>query len=841
MGIGTSHRDHALRRGPYRPRRRKGDGVAIGRGLAFLPPVMIAALVGLLALPVVFAGFEFVSLTADLPSPQDLAKAPLALSTDVYDRSGTQLLYTFAEERREPVKIDDVPQTLIDATVAAENKTFFTDPGVDILGIARAAIADLTGHSSGQGGASTITQQLVKQRIVGNEVTLKRKLREAILAIEVTRTYSKRQILELYFNQIYYGDQAYGVRAAAETYFGKTDLSKLTLAESALMAGLPQSPSILDPSKVENLDRAKARRSYVLEQMEEMGTITADQRQQAESEPISIKGPQIATIKAPHFVFQVRDQLAQILGGDESAVSRGGFKVTTTLDMAKQAAAESQVTKWVTDLHSRNVWNAALVSIDPTTGEILAYVGSVDYYDTTDPKVQGQFDVAGIGVRQPGSSFKLFNYLTALKKGATAATVVVDARTDFTGRATGVLSPQTCGYCPENADLQYHGPVTMRQAIRESRNVPAVKFLQEYSGIEDTIQTAHDLGITTPIDPNTVGLSLTLGAKEVKLVDMTSAFGTVANMGVRIAPTYILKVEDSHGKVIWEHKDYEQKRVLDPGIAYIMTDILKDMTDPAKDFIFGSWTNIGRPAALKTGTTDNLKDVYSVGYVPQLVTGVWMGNSNGDLMSQRDFFSAMGPGQLWRDYMKQVLADTPVKDWTKPDDVVTVNVVTAPGAFGGYGSGMLPSKLSPFATPELFLKGTEPHDVDNWYVAGCPKPDGSTSVGMHIREVGPPVWKAYTDRWIAEAQKGGHTYGRYHWDLVTSETCPSPSPTPKPSVTPTPRSSGPATPTPSGQTPSPTPTETPVPTIQISLPPGVTWPPGLTPSPRPTPTPSASP
>jgi membrane peptidoglycan carboxypeptidase len=799
-----------------------------------LPPTMVAVLLGLAAVPVVAAGIAFASLTSDLPSPQDLAKAPLALSTDVYDRSGSQLLYTFAEERREPVKIDDVPQTLIDATVAAENKTFWTDPGVDLLGIARAAIADLLGNTTGAGGASTITQQLVKQRIVGNEVSIKRKLREAILAIEVTRTYSKREILELYFNQIYYGDQAYGVRAAAETYFGKTDLSKLTLAESALLAGLPQSPSILDPSKTENLDRAKERRGYVLGQMAEMGTITEDQRAQADAERIVVKGPQVATITAPHFVFQVRDQLAQILGGDESAVSRGGFKVTTTLDMAKQTAAEKQVKQWVTDLHDRNVWNAALVSIDPKTGEILAYVGSVDYQNRDDPKVQGQYDAAGIALRQPGSAFKLFNYLTALKKGATAATVVVDARTDFTGRATGVLSPQTCGYCPENADLQYHGPVTMRQAIRESRNVPAVKFLQQYSGIEDTIQTAHDLGITTPIDPNTIGLSLTLGAKEVKLVDMTSAFGVVANMGVRVAPTYILKVEDPHGKVIWEHKDYEQKRVLDPGIAYIMTDILKDVTNPAKDFIFGSWTNIGRPAALKTGTTDNLKDVYSVGYVPQLVTGVWMGNSNGDLMSQRDFFSAMGPGQLWRDYMKEVLAGVEVKDWTKPDDVISVNVVTAPGAFGGYGSGMLPSKLSPFATSELFLKGTEPHSVDNWYVAGCPKPDGSTSVGMHIREVGPPVWQPYTQRWIAEAAKGGHTYGRYHWDIVTSEACPTPSVTPTPSPSTTPRPS----PTPVGQTPSPTPfgqtpTPTPVPTIQISLPPGVTWPPGLTPSPRP--------
>src|SRR5438067_389323 len=554
----TTH-DHALRRGAYRSKRRRGGGAFSGWRLA-LPSGLFAIIIATGALLLIGAGAALAFFAGDLPSPQDLAKDPLAQSTKVYDRTGTQLLYQFSEENREVVSYEEIPQVLIDATVSAEDKSFWTNPGVDILGTIRAVVSDVTGRSTGQGGASTITQQLVKQRIVGNEVSLKRKIREAILAVEVTNTYSKQQILELYFNQIYYGNQAYGVKAAAQTYFGKSDLSKLTLAEAALLAGLPQSPSILDPTQAENADRAQERRLYVLNQM---------------------------------------------------------------------------------------------------------------------------VDAAGIGLRQPGSSFKMFNYVTALKNGATAATVVVDARTDFGGKADPTkMSPIACGYCPENADLQYHGPVTMRQAIRESRNVPAVKFLAQYSGIEATIQTAHDLGITTDIDPSKVGLSLTLGAREVKLMDMTSAYGVLANMGVRVTPTYILKVEDSHGKVIWEHKDFEQKRALDAGIAWIMTDILKDTTNPAKDFIFGSWTNIGRVAALKTGTTDNLKDVYSVGYVPTMVTGVWMGNSNGDPMSHNDFSSAMGPGQLWRDYMKEALADTPATDWPRPANVVSGTVVSAPGAFG---------------------------------------------------------------------------------------------------------------------------------------------------------------
>src|SRR5437016_2728426 len=459
----TTH-DHALRRGTYRSKRRRGGGAFSGWRLA-LPSGLFAIIIATGALMVLGAGAALAFFAGDLPSPQDLAKDPLAQSTKVYDRTGTELLYQFSEENREVVSYQDIPQVLIDATVSAEDKTFWTNPGVDIVGTIRAVISDVTGRSTGQGGASTITQQLVKQRIVGNEVSIKRKIREAILAVE--------------------------------------------------------------------------------------GAITQAESDAASAEEIKVAGPPVATIKAPHFVFQVRNQLAQILGGDEAAVSRGGYRVTTTLDMKTQEIGERQVREWVDLLHNRNVWNAALVSIDPRTGEVLTYVGSVDYNNRDDPRVQGQFDVAGIGLRQPGSSFKMFNYVTALKKGATAATVVVDARTDFGGKADPTrMSPAACAYCPENADLQYHGPVTMRQAIRESRNVPAVKFLAEYSGIEDTIQTAHDLGITTDIDPTTIGLSLTLGAKEVHLVDMASAYGVLANMGLRVTPTYILKVADSRGNLV---------------------------------------------------------------------------------------------------------------------------------------------------------------------------------------------------------------------------------------------------------------------------------------------------
>ncbi|HET8570169.1 MAG TPA: transglycosylase domain-containing protein [Candidatus Limnocylindria bacterium] len=814
-------RDHALKRGPYRGKR---NGKGGGAKLRVVPPALLLALgILIVGLPLAAVASAYAFFAADLPSPQEIARDPLAQSTKVYDRDAKELLYQFEVERREIVTLDQVPQVLIDATIAAEDKSFWDNPGIDVVGLTRAVWGEITRQPLG--GGSTITQQLVKQRIVGGEVSYKRKIREAILAVQVTRMYSKREILELYFNQIFYGNQAYGVKAAAEAYFRKSDLSRLTLAEAALLAGLPQAPSVLDPTKERNLDAAKERREYVLDQMVDTGAITGAERDRANAEPIVTHGPPVATIKAPHFVFQVRNQLARILGGDESAVTRGGFKVTTSLDWRLQQIAERDVRENVEALHRSNVWNAALVSMDTRSGEILAYVGSVDYQNREDARVQGQFDVAGIGIRQPGSAFKMFTYLTALKKGATAATVVVDARTDFDGKADpSRLSPQSCGYCPENADLQYHGPVTMRQAIRESRNVPAVKFLQQYAGIAETVQTARDLGITTPIDPAQTGLSLTLGSKEVKLVDMVSSYGVVANLGVRAAPTYILKVEDPRGRVVWEHKDYEQKRVVDEATAYVMVDILKDTTQPSRSFVFGNFTNIGRPAMLKTGTTDNLKDVYAVGATPTLVTGVWMGNSNGEVMSSRDFSSAIGPGQLWQRYMSEIFEGFPALDWKRPANVVNANVVVAPGPFGGYGSGLLPSTLSPFQSSEIFVRGTEPRKQDDWWARGCVRSDGTQGVGIKLLEGGPEVWKRYREQWSKDANAGRHSYNRYTWNVVLDEPCPSPSPSPSPTPSP---SGPPASPTrtpPSGQrTPEPT----------FTLPP---WPSGVPRPPTPSPT-----
>src|ERR671937_2220754 len=378
---------------------------------------------------VILARFAFVGFAAaatfgyfasDLPSASDLATVPVPLTTHIYDRSGEHLLYTLSDERRDLISIDAVPKRMQDATIAIEDKTFWTNPGVDVGGIIRAIQVNSASGRIRQGG-STITQQLIKTRLLGDDPTIARKIKEALLALEATRTFTKSQILEMYFNQIYYGNQAYGLKAAAATYFGVTDLNELTLGQMALLAGLPQAPSDYDP--IQNLDGAKARRAQVLDAMVDNGYATQAEADAAKNEQIVVKAA-TTSLYAPHFTFRVREQLLQVLG--EKAAYRGGYNVYTSLDWNMQQLAEKEVRDHVDALKASNVNNAALVTMDPTTGEVLAYVGSYDYYKHT-PQVQGDYDHAGIAFRQPGSTFKLFTYLTGmLKANMTAATPLWD-------------------------------------------------------------------------------------------------------------------------------------------------------------------------------------------------------------------------------------------------------------------------------------------------------------------------------------------------------------------------------------------------------------------------------
>jgi len=658
---GRAYRNYRF---PHRKGGRLSRRYAPASKLGTLAGVLTAALItfGIFAgsAAAAFLGY----FASDLPAAHDLSTVAVPLSTYIYDRAGEHLLYTLEDERRELITLAQVPPLMQDATVAIEDHSFWTNPGIDVGGIVRALQVNLAKGGIAQGG-STITQQLIKTRLLGDEPTLTRKIKEAMLAIEATRTFSKKQILEMYFNQIFYGNQAYGLKAAAKTYFGVADLAQLTLGQIALLAGLPQAPSEYDP--IQNAPAASARRVQVLDAMLDQGYITEAQAIAAKNEPIKVT-PASTSLYAPHFTFRVREQIINVLG--EKAAYRGGYRIFTSLDWNMQQLAEKEVRDHVNNLKGSNVNNAALITMDPTTGEVLAYVGSKDYYDRS-PQVQGDYDVAGIAMRQPGSTFKMFTYLAGmLKANMTASTVLNDI--EFS-------SPGGDGkeYKPKDATKEQHGPTTLRQSLRESLNLPALNVAR-IVGVDGIIDTVHQLGINRDFDRSQLGLSFGIGAAEMRLIDMASAYQVIANKGLRIEPTMILKIVDRDGKVVKDYSKPETKRVVDERYAWIMTDILKDNTDPVNgSFVFGPFTNIGRPAALKTGTTDNLQDVLAIGYTPQRLTAVWMGNSNNEEM--RGISSALGPGILWRDYMKTVVGGLPPDPFPRPagivDKVVCVNPV----------------------------------------------------------------------------------------------------------------------------------------------------------------------
>jgi 1A family penicillin-binding protein len=728
----------------------------------------------------IFAGSAaaafFGYFAADLPAAHDLATVQVPLSTYIYDRTGEHLLYTLEEERRDLVQLSEVPLLMQQATIAIEDHSFWTNPGIDVGGIFRAVQVNLAHGGVAQGG-STITQQLIKTRLLGDEPTITRKIKEAMLALEATRTFSKQQILEMYLSQIFYGNQSYGLKAAAKTYFGVADLNQLTLGQMALLAGLPQAPSEYDP--VQNPAAAGARRALVLEAMADQGYITEAQAEKAKVEPITVT-PAKTSLYAPHFTFRAREQLITMLG--EKAAYRGGYRVYTTLDFNMQQLAEKEVKDHVDGLKYANVNNAALITMDPTTGEILAYVGSKDYYDHS-AKVQGDYDAAGIALRQPGSTFKMFTYLTGmLKGGMTASTVLNDIEFDM---------PDGSGksYHPKDATKEQHGPTTIRQALRESLNLPALNVVRMV-GVDAIIDTVHQLGINREFDRSRLGLSFGIGAAEMRLVDMASAYQVIANYGRRIEPTFIMKIVDRDGKIVKDFTKPEPKQVLDERYAWVMTNILKDNTDPVHgSFVFGPFTSIGRPAALKTGTTDNLQDVLAIGYTPTRLTAIWMGNSDNSEMS--GISSALGPGILWRDYMKTVVGGLPPDDFKRPAGIVDKVVCVNPALTGGNGSGKLPGPWCPsnFRWTEQYVQGTEPtsDDRDVYLSSGCYK------IAIPFADWAPDIAK-----WASAANAGAYNYGRFNWNICGYGAA-RPSGSPGPSGSPSP-----ASPTPPAPPPKPT-------------------------------------
>ncbi|MDD3487615.1 MAG: transglycosylase domain-containing protein [Candidatus Moranbacteria bacterium] len=593
-----------------------------------------------------FAIGVFAYYAKDLPSPTKLNERQVAESTKIYDRTGEHILYEIhGEEKRTAISIDQMSQIVRAATISAEDQDFYNHHGIQFKAVIRAAIYDVLGRARSQGG-STITQQLIKNTVLTNEKTFTRKVKEVILAVELEQKFSKDEILEMYLNQIPYGSNAYGIQAASQTFFGK-DAKDLNLAESALLASLPKAPTYYSPYG-SHQDELKYRQEYIIDQMEGMGYVTEKEAKEAKAvDVIAEIRPFQDSISAPHFVMYVKEQLVDKYG--ETEVEESGMKVYTTLDWDKQQAAEEAVKKGAeTNAAKYKATNAALVAMDPNTGQILAMVGSKDYFDKS---IDGNVNVA-IRSRQPGSSFKPYVYATAFKKGYTPNTVLFDVKTNF--------GTKDQPYEPMDYDNKFRGPVKMQDALAESLNIPAVKTLY-LAGVKNAIETARSMGITTINDPSRVGLSLVLGGGEVTLLDHTNAFGTFATGGTHHDKTAILKITDSQGNVLDEYQNSAGEKVLDTNVCAEIDNILS--TNSLRAPVFGTNTPLrfdDRPVAAKTGTTNEWRDAWTMGYTPGLVVGVWAGNNDNAPMAQgSDGVYVAAP--IWREFMDHALANTAIE------------------------------------------------------------------------------------------------------------------------------------------------------------------------------------
>jgi len=622
----------------------------------------------------------------NLPSPDRVVRRE-GFSTKIMDRNGELLYDIFADQKRTPVELDQIPDYLKQATISIEDKNFYEHQGFDPFGMLR-GLSRIFTRGYAQGG-STLTQQLVKNVLLSPERTIFRKVKEFIMAIQIERKYSKDEILKMYLNEVPYGGTAWGVGAASETYFGK-DVADLNLVESSILAGLPQRPSIYSPYSAYP-DAYKDRTTAVLRRMREDGHINEEQEAEAVKQLEDIEFEERgANFKAPHFVQYVQRILEERYG--ERVVEQGGLKVTTSLDLELQESAQEIVADEIEKVESLHITNGAAVVIDPETGEILAMVGSKDF---NDPDYDGQVNVT-LSLRQPGSAIKPITYVTALKKGYTASTLLMDVPTKFPG---GVGQPD---YEPENYDGEYRGPIQLRYALANSINVAAVKVLA-LVGIKETLTTAYDLGISS-LEPTTdtlrrVGLALTLGGGEVRLLELTGAYGAFMNKGFRVEPVAILKVEDQDGDTLEEIEPKKGRRVLTPEQAYMMVDMLSD--NEARSAVFGlnSLLNIpGRSVAVKTGTTNDKRDNWTVGGNMHAVVGVWVGNNDNTPM-QRVASGISGASPIWRKIVLEALSGKPNLSFEVPGGVVTAAIDNISGyaAHDGY-----PSRI------EKFIDGTQP-------------------------------------------------------------------------------------------------------------------------------------
>lgn len=642
---------------------------------------MVVSFFAIISLAVIGTVYVVIAIRT-LPTPDQFSTREVSQSTKIYDRTGTVLLYEIhGQEKRTVVPFNTIPDTVKEATIALEDSGFYTRPAIDILGILRAVWADLQAGRFVQ-GASTITQQLAKNAFLTPQKTITRKVNEVILAFELEAKYSKNQILDFYLNQIPYGSNAYGVEAASETYFGKP-VQNLDLAESAVIASLPQAPSYYSPwgSHVSELI---ARQHYALDRMVQLKYITQAEADQAKAEKLNFVPQSIGAIKAPHFVMAVENYLINKYG--EDMVMNGGLKVVTTLDWPMQQAAEQAVTDGVKrNLKLYNSDNGALMAEDPKTGQVLALVGSADYFDTS---IDGNFDMPLQGLRQPGSSLKPFVYLKALEDGYPPNTVVFDVPTEFNPNCSATPNfnipnqTSTTGVpCFHPQDFEnFQGPLTFEQALPESINVAAVKVLY-LVGLQNVLNELKSFGITTLTDPNQYGLSLVLGGGAVKMADMLKAYSVLSQEGVQHQQSMVLEVDDSQGTVLERYQD-QSNRVADPKYIQWINSILSstDLRAPLFGPGGGQTAFPGYQVALKTGTSNDYRDAWAFGYTPDLVVGVWAGNTDYAPM-QRNGSSILAAVPMWSAFLRQVLPTYPADPFATPQPLPPV---TKPMLDGNY-------------------------------------------------------------------------------------------------------------------------------------------------------------
>lgn len=604
------------------------------------------------------AGLLIWVATLDIPDLSSFDERRILQSTKIYDRTGEIMLYDLHQDvRRTVIPFNEMPESIKEATIAIEDDQFYNHMGIDVKAILRAAVSNVMdgGLLNGQGG-STITQQVIKNSVLQREKRLSRKVKEAILAIKLERVMTKDQILEVYLNESPYGGTIYGIEEASQAFFNKS-ARDLTIGESAYLAAIPQAPTRLSPHG-NNKDQLDARQRLVLERMRINGFITTEEYEAAQNETVEFEIEVVAGIKAPHFVMYIREQLAEKFG--EEALAEKGYKVVTTLDWDLQKEAERIVAEKVAiNVEKYNASNAGMVATDPKTGDLLVMVGSKDYFAED---IDGNYNVA-LADRQPGSSIKPFVYATAFSKGYLPQTILFDVATQFSTNCEpwDTSSEEPC-YAPKNYNNKYVGPISMRNAMAQSLNIPAVKTLY-LAGINSSLKLAADMGITTLNDPKRYGLTLVLGGGEVRLLDMTNAYGVFANRGIKAEPRSILRIEDIKGEIL-EESEVRESRVLEANVTDMISDVLSD--NVARTPLWGSNSLINFPnrdVAAKSGSTNNFRDAWIMGYAPNIAVGAWVGNNDNDSMRG---LSGLITTPMWREFMDVALAKLPEETFTQP-------------------------------------------------------------------------------------------------------------------------------------------------------------------------------